>query len=84
MSRILKKLRGLLYRFLEATAAVWPDKLYIRLRWKACGLKYPLNLKEPRTFNEKLQWLKLYDRNPLYTELVDKYLVKSYITKRGG
>lgn len=84
MKSLDRYFRGLLYHVLEKTAALWPDKLYIQLRWKACGLKYPLNLKEPRTFNEKLQWLKLYDRNPLYTKLVDKYLVKSYIANRGG
>ena len=39
-----------------------------------------LNLKNPKSFNEKLQWLKLYDRNPLYTQLVDKYEVRKYIT----
>lgn len=38
-----------------------------------------LNLKEPKTFNEKLQWLKLNNRNPLYTMLVDKYEVKKYV-----
>jgi len=38
-----------------------------------------LNLDNPKTFNEKLQWLKLYDRNPLYTTLVDKYAVRQYI-----
>lgn len=38
-----------------------------------------LNLENPLTFNEKLQWLKLYDRNPLYTKLVDKYEVKKYV-----
>ena len=40
---------------------------------------YDLNLDNPKTYNEKLQWLKLYDRNPLYTKLVDKYEVKEYI-----
>lgn len=43
-----------------------------------------LNLKNPKTFNEKLQWLKLYDRNPLYTTLVDKYEVKKYIVDKIG
>lgn len=38
-----------------------------------------LNLEKPETFNEKLQWLKIYDRNPLYTKLVDKYQVRDYI-----
>lgn len=36
-------------------------------------------MKNPITFNEKLQWAKLHDRNPLYTKLVDKYEVKKYI-----
>lgn len=39
-----------------------------------------LNLKEPKTFNEKIQWLKLYDHNPIYAIMVDKYAVKDYVT----
>ena len=42
---------------------------------------YELNLEHPKTFNEKLQWLKIYNRNPRYTSLVDKYRVKEYIAK---
>lgn len=38
-----------------------------------------LNVLEPQTFNEKLQWLKLYDRKEKYTEMVDKYAVKEYV-----
>lgn len=38
-----------------------------------------LNLDDPKTFNEKLQWLKLYDRKPIYTTMVDKYEVKKYV-----
>ena len=38
-----------------------------------------LNLDRPETFNEKLQWLKLYDRNPEYTKMVDKYEAKKYV-----
>lgn len=45
---------------------------------------YNLDLNNPRTFNEKLQWMKLYDHNPLYTKLVDKYEVKRYIADRIG
>lgn len=45
---------------------------------------YGLNLKNPQTYNEKLQWLKLYDKNPLYTTLVDKYEVKKYISNTIG
>lgn len=43
-----------------------------------------LNLKNPQTFNEKLQWLKLYDRNPEYTKMVDKYEVRKYIAEKIG
>lgn len=45
---------------------------------------FDLNLCDPRSFSEKLQWLKLYDHNPLYTTLVDKYAVKEYVGERIG
>ena len=54
------------------------DKLYIKIRYRlTIGKK--LDLKNPKTFNAKLQWLKLHDRNPEYTTMVDKYLVKNYV-----
>lgn len=59
------------------------DKQYILLKWKNC-MDYKLDLDNPRTFNEKLQWLKLNDHNPLYTKLVDKYTVKDYVAKKIG
>lgn len=43
-----------------------------------------LNLKTPKTMNEKMQWLKLYDRNPLYTQMVDKILAKDFYGKMLG
>lgn len=54
------------------------DEEYLVRRYKA-QLKKPLDLKKAETFNQKLQWLKLYDRNPEYTEMVDKLAVKSYV-----
>lgn len=59
------------------------DKHYLKLAFHA-KMGYPLNLKKPRTFSEKLQWLKLYDRKPLYTQLVDKYAVRKYIAEKIG
>lgn len=59
------------------------DKSYLKLAFRA-KMGYPLNLKNPITFSEKLQWLKLYDRNPLYTTLVDKYAVRRYIADKIG
>ncbi len=45
---------------------------------------HKLNLAHPQTFNEKVQWLKLYDRNPLYPQYVDKYQAKQLIVARFG
>lgn len=60
-----------------------PDKAYIKLMYY-CIMDRRVNLKNPQTFNEKLQWLKLYNRNPAYTMLVDKYEVKKYIEETIG
>lgn len=59
------------------------DSAHVRLRyWLKIDKK--LNLDNPQTFNEKLQWLKLYDRNPEYTKMVDKYEVREYIKEKLG
>lgn len=60
-----------------------PDKLYIQMLYEV-RLGEKCNLKDPKTFDEKLNWLKLYDRNPKYTELVDKYAVREYIKDKIG
>lgn len=44
---------------------------------------YRLNLKRPQTYNEKLQWIKLYDKNPMMAKCVDKYQVRRYIADIG-
>lgn len=59
------------------------DKTYLKLMYKVY-MGHSLDLLHPRTFNEKLQWLKIHDRNPLYTSLVDKYEVKQYVADRIG
>lgn len=59
------------------------DEEYIKKHYKAV-FGYELDLDNPKTFNEKLQWLKLYDRKPLYTKLVDKYLVREYVKEKIG
>lgn len=65
-------------RIVECTWWLWSDTFYLKLYY-FFNMKKLLSLKNPKTFNEKLQWLKLYDRNPLYTTLVDKYEVKKYV-----
>lgn len=60
-----------------------PDELHIRLLWRikrGC----PIDLKCPKTYMEKLQWLKLHDRNPMYTTMVDKLEMKSWVSKKIG
>ncbi len=54
------------------------DSQYLRLLFYL-KMGYWPNLKNPRTFSEKLQWLKLHDRRPEYTTMVDKYSVKEYV-----
>lgn len=55
-----------------------PDKLYLQLVYFKHFNKF-IDFNNPKTFNEKLQWLKLYNRKPEYTVMVDKYLVKEYV-----
>lgn len=61
------------------------DEIHLKRIWKSVfGSQAMLDLNTPRTFNEKLQWLKLHDRNPLYNTLVDKYRVKPWVAERIG
>lgn len=69
--------------FISSLLRFIPDKFYLQLISKRI-LWYRINFKNPRTYNEKLNRLKLYDRNPLYTKLVDKYEVKKYIEEKVG
>lgn len=59
---------------------IFSDKKYIEAIYLLVFGK-KLNLKNPKTFNEKLQWLKLKDHNPKYTTMVDKFAVKDYVKK---
>lgn len=60
-----------------------PDDVYLERLFKA-KVGTELNLSNPKTFNEKLQWLKLFDRRPEYTTMVDKYAVKQWVADRIG
>lgn len=59
------------------------DEVFLKKIFKL-KLGYELNLENPRSFNEKIQWLKIHDRNPEYTKLVDKYEVRKYISDKIG
>lgn len=60
-----------------------PDRPCLLLLYRA-KMGRRLRLTQPRRFTEKIQWLKLYDRNPLNTRIADKYAVREYISDRVG
>lgn len=57
---------------------MFSDAIYLKIRYFLYFGKR-LHLKNPQTFSEKIQWLKLYNRKPEYTVMVDKYAVKDYV-----
>ena len=54
------------------------DKFFLRVKYRLL-MGYWMDFDNPRTFNEKLQWLKLNDKHPEYTQLVDKVTAKDYV-----
>ncbi len=62
---------------------LFTDKFYLKHRFRV-ELGKKLDLKHPKTYNEKLQWLKLYDRRPEYCKMVDKYEAKQYVAEKIG
>ena len=78
---VLKKTYLFLYKY---GLFNWiPSKAFVEFQYHmATGKK--LNLNNPQTFNEKIQWLKIYDRNPIYRTLADKYKVRSYVAQKVG
>lgn len=82
MNKIVKYIKrpsNILLYLMNKNFFKWiPDEKYIKIKYKL-EMNQKFNLKEPRTFNEKLQWLKLYDRKPEYTKMVDKYEAKKYV-----
>lgn len=78
IKQVIKNPSKVLLWLLNKTARLWPDKQFLKLKFRwTMGEK--LDLKNPKTFNQKLQWLKLYNRKPEYTTMVDKYAVKEYV-----
>ena len=82
--KMLKKRDARVTLLNAAGAYRWmPDKMFLHFFYQAkMGKK--LNLEDPKTYNEKLQWMKLYDHNPAYPLLVDKYEAKLIVAKKAG
>jgi len=87
MSKIKAFIDNPVYFITSPAAKGWvnwvPDGIYTKILYRACIHK-KCNLKHPVFYNEKLQWLKLYDRKPEYARLVDKAEVRGYIEETLG
>ena len=70
-------------RWAKEIVKLLPDKPYLRVKYLMC-MREPLHLNPPRTYNEKLQWIKLYDRKTEYISMVDKYEVKKLVAEAIG
>lgn len=76
-------LRGVLRLGAKGYLPLLSDGQYLKIKYKYIMNK-KLDINNPRTFNEKLQWLKLYNRRNEYTMMVDKYEVRNYIGRELG
>lgn len=66
----------LMIKLLHTSILNWlPDESYLKLMYRSC-MKKRLDLVNPKSYNEKLQWLKLFDRKDIYSKMVDKYEAK--------
>lgn len=81
MAKRRKSLKRFLKRVISSVLSwrIFSDKTAIKIKYRL-EMKKKLNLKEPKTFNEKLNWIKLYYRKPVMTTMVDKYEVKKYVS----
>lgn len=77
MGKILNP-RAVAIKLLVLCSQFIPDKLYIKLLFPL-KVGYKLNLDNPKTYNEKLQWIKLYYKKPIMSVMADKYAAKQYI-----
>ena len=82
--KIIKIFKLLVLNILELKIfRIIPDTIYLKLKYRI-RMGEKLDLNRAQTFNEKLQWLKLHDKNPSYTNLVDKYKVRKHVAKTIG
>lgn len=83
LNYITKPKNIVLYLFNKAHFKFIPDKLYLKIKFRL-EMGYKLDLDNPKTFSEKMQWLKLYDRKEIYIKMVDKYESKKIVEKKLG
>ena len=76
MRKILSKIK---FRLALIFVDYLPDDMFVKIYFEHI-MGYPLDLDNPKTYNEKLQWLKIYDQHPEYTKMVDKVDAKKYVS----
>ena len=69
---------SLLIIFLNRLSRLFPDALYLKIYYYLI-LRKKLHLSNPKSFNEKINWLKIYDRKQIYSDMVDKAKAKEYV-----
>lgn len=74
----MRSFRDLLFKVVRHGRCLLPDKTYVRLVYY-CKLGVFPRLDPPVSFNEKIQWIKLYDRKEIYHRMVDKSTAKEYV-----
>ena len=78
---IKKRIRKIYCKYFtieDSQHSLLPDSIYLKKQFKE-KMGKELDLRHPKTYNEKLQWIKLHDRKPIYTVMVDKFAVKQYV-----
>ncbi len=80
MINFKKILKADFRRKMRYVLSFMPDKMFLQLHYFLTNGKF-VNFKNPKTYTEKLQWLKVNDRHPEYSELVDKFGVREHIKK---
>ncbi|WP_251434051.1 ATP-grasp fold amidoligase family protein [Mesobacillus maritimus] len=84
INKLLKNPRYIVFGANRRGYLNWlPDSIYLKIMYRAT-MGEKLNLNNPKTYNEKLQWLKINDRRPEYNQMVDKYEVKKYVAEKIG
>lgn len=65
---------------IESLSLLIPDKLFLKIQFRR-KMGYWMDFNNPRTYNEKLQWLKVYKRDPIMTQMVNKADAKKYVSR---
>lgn len=79
----MPRIKTIINKLVMSANFLFSDEAYLKLLFRL-RMGYPLNLDNPKTYSEKLMWLKLHDHNPDYTKLVDKYAVKEIVAQKIG